>query len=80
MRPRVVPRVVPRVPRPRTAVGLFFAAGSALVADVPPWSVLRLKLAQMLVLDVPSFMKLGSFLSCPAIGSVVRVRVGLRDE
>ena len=56
MRPRVVPRVVPRVPRPRTAVGLFF-------------SVLRLKLAQMLVLDVPSFMKLGSFLSRPAIGS-----------
>ena len=67
MHPRVVPRVVPRVPRPRTAVGLFFAAGGALDADVPPWSVLRLKLAQMLVLDV-----LGSFLSGPAIGSAVR--------
>ena len=53
----------------------LLCSGGALVADVPPWSVVRLKLAQMLVLDVPLFfMKLGSFLSGPAIGSAVRGR------
>jgi len=59
--PRVVPQVVPRVPRSRTAVGVFFAAGGALVADVLPWSVVRPKLAQMLVLDVPLFRETGVF-------------------
>lgn len=60
VRPRVVPRVVPRGPRPRTAVGLF-AAGGTLVADVPPWLVVRPKLAQMLVLDLPLFRETGVF-------------------
>lgn len=61
MRPHVVPRVVPRVPRLQTAVGLFFAAGGTLVANVLPWSVVRQKLAQMLVLDVPLFRETGVF-------------------
>jgi len=39
----------------------LLCSGGALVADVLPWSVVRPKLAQMLVLDVPLFCETGVF-------------------
>lgn len=54
------PRVVPWLARPRATVALFFAAGGGgLVADVLASSVVRPKVAQLFVLDVPLFRATG---------------------
>lgn len=58
--PRVVPLVVGFVPRPRPAMAFFLAIGAGLAADVLV-SVVRLKLAQMLVLDDGLFLAAGVF-------------------
>lgn len=74
--PRVVPLVVGFVPRPRPAMAFFLAIGAGLAADVLV-SVVRLKLAQMLVLDDGLFLAAGVFLF--GSGTVFQARGKAQD-